>query len=97
MKHVIDAIVFAPAGPDHLRWLSICLNYCERHGYQVAAVATEWADVLTMLITGRLTVAVVPTRDLIPKDAEPRVETVTQELVTPDAPPTAGQRRVRRT
>jgi hypothetical protein len=91
---VISAVVFVPTGPDFDRWFGICAEYCERHRYQIAAVATDWDDVLTVLRSDEAQIAVVARRDHLPASRKHRLEVVTEASTTPAE---RTQRRSRRT
>jgi hypothetical protein len=89
-----QAILFIPH--DAQRWLETCLEYCARHGYEVIAIASTWADA-DLMAHERDAVVVAGQRDHLPSDRLPRLEVVLEEASLPDPPPPAPtQRRPRR-
>lgn len=74
-----DAIIFVPPGPAGHGWLRICAEYCAHHGYEVVAVASDWADVVRMLQDGVAEVVVVGSRDHLPADRPWRIEAVAEQ------------------
>lgn len=88
-----DAIIFVPPDPAARPWLTICAAYCARKGYQVAAVATEWEDVIQMLKDDGIEVIVVGRREHLLPGRVPRMEIVTDQA--PEEP--IETRRPRRT
>lgn len=89
----IEAIIYLPPGlPASGTWRDACAEFCQRKRYHIAAVVTDWMDVIGMLMAGEADVAVVGRRDHLPNDRKPRIDVVVEEKL--DLPPT--QRRPRR-
>jgi hypothetical protein len=88
---MLNAVLFVPARQDADRWLTVCAEYAARYRYQVAAVATEWDDVVTLVFSGEAQVIVVARRDHLPALRTPRLEIVTEVQTAP-----AAQRPARR-
>lgn len=76
----IHAILFIPGG--NCAWMDTCAQYTARHGYQVIAVVSAWADAMRL---ARLHSAVVVAgrREHLPADRLPRLEIVVEEGDTP--------------
>lgn len=91
----LNAVLFVPTGHGADRWLTVCAEYAARYSYEVAAVATEWADVVTLVFAGEAQVVVVARRDHLPGMRTPRLEIVTEVQTAPVAQRPA--RRPRRT
>lgn len=89
-----SAIIYLPPGLSASgTWRDACAEYCQRRRYHIAAVVTDWTDVVQMLVEGEADVAVVGARDHLPRERTPRIDVVVEEKL--DLPPT--QRRPRRT
>ncbi len=93
----LNAVLFIPTGRDAERWLMVCNEYATRYGYKVAAVATDWASVVTMVLHGEAQVLVVARRDHLPAMRTPRLEVITEIQTTPVAqhPDRRPRRRTR--
>lgn len=91
-----DVMIYVPHGPDSARWLDECIKHCQRHGYTIVAVVAEWSDVIGFVRRGYHGIVVSPPPELLPVNRLPRMEYVGTADPTPPAPPTSGQRRVRR-
>lgn len=81
---LIRAIIYVGLGADVLRTEAACLEYCERHGYEVTALVRggldSWSNgVFGMLRAGEADVIVVYTRSDLPTDRLPRLEVVVEE------------------
>ena len=77
------AIIFGPP-EDRERWEAECLAYCERQRYVVVSLIIggdeKWPAVRDALMTGVADVVVVASKDHLPSDRSPRIESVTEEL-----------------
>lgn len=91
----MNAVLYVPTGHGADRWLTVCAEYAARYRYEVAAVATEWDSVVTMLLQGDAQVVVVARRDHLPPMRTPRMEIVTEVQTAPAAQ--RPSRRPRRT
>lgn len=91
--HKPSAVLFVPTGRGADVWLTVCAEYANRYRYQVAAVASDWDDVMTMLRAKEAEVVVVARRDHLPPSRTPRLEIVTEPESAPRPP---GQRRPQR-
>lgn len=85
VRQLTVAIIFVPPGRDASVWLRVCAEHCTSRGYRVAAVVSDWADVVRMLQDGGIEVVVVGHRDQLPADRPWRVEAV--EESRPADPP----------
>lgn len=89
----IHAILFIPGG--NCAWMDTCAQYTARHGYQVIAVVSAWADAMRL---ARLHSAVVVAgrREHLPADRLPRLEIVVEESAQlAELVPSPTQRRPR--
>lgn len=93
----LRAIIYVAADGDVIRAEAACLEYCERHLYEVVALvhgdhaAELWNGGITaMLANGGADVVVVWTRSELPAQRLPRIEVVAEE-----PPPTGHRRRPR--
>ncbi len=94
MCRVIRAVLFIP--PDAYRWLETCAQYAARHGYQVIAIVTAWADADHMAHEHDA-VVVAGQRAHVPADRLPRLEVVVEEHDSPVVIPASRVRPHRRT
>lgn len=74
------AVLFLPSGA--CSWLDSCAQYTARHGYQVVAVVSVWADAVR-LARENAAVVVAGRREHLPADRLPRLEIVVEEGDTP--------------
>lgn len=80
MVSPIAAILFIPGG--NCGWIDACAQYTARHGYQVIAVVSVWADAMR-LARQHAAVVVAGRREHLPADRLPRLEIVVEEGDTP--------------
>lgn len=80
MNTVTLAVLFLPSGACN--WLDTCAKYTARHGYQVVAVVSVWADAVR-LARQHAAVVVAGQREHLPADRLPRLEIVVEEGDTP--------------
>lgn len=94
---MVNAVLFVPTGHGADRWLTVCAEYAARYRYQVAAIATDWDSVVTMVLQGEAEVVVVARRDHLPVMRTPRLEVITEIQTTPVAqhPDRRPRRRTR--
>jgi hypothetical protein len=92
---MLNAVLFVPTGHGADRWLMVCAEYAARYRYQVAAIATDWDSVMTMIRQEEAQVVVVARRDHLPEYRTPRLEVVTEVQTAPAAQ--HPDRRPRRT
>jgi hypothetical protein len=79
VSHTINAILFIPTGGN---WMDLCAQYTARHGYQIIAVVSVWADAIG-LAREHAAVVVAGRREHLPADRLPRLEIVVEEGDTP--------------
>lgn len=91
--HMPNAVLLVPTGRGADVWLTVCADYAARHHYQVAAIASDWDGVMTVLRNEEAEVVVVARRDHLPPSRTPRLEIVTEPQSAPAAP---SQRRPQR-
>lgn len=79
-----QAIIYVPHGSEGhevLRWLDVCVRYCTRRGYVIAAIVHDdrggerWTDVRAMIAEG-VEVVVVARADHPPPRRHGRIEVV---------------------
>ncbi len=87
----LNAVLYVPTGHGADRWLTVCAEYAARYRYEVAAIATDWDSVVTMVLNGEAQVVVTARRDHLPAMRTPRLEIVTEVQTAP-----AAQRPARR-
>ena len=94
---MLRAIIYVAADGDLIRAETACVEYCERHGYQVVALVVGDGDgqswfhgVVGMLTAHEAELIVVWTRAELPAARLPRLEVVVEE-----PPPTSHRRRPR--
>jgi hypothetical protein len=79
----LRAIIFVP-DEERDRWEARCLEYCDRRGYEVVALVVgapdRWNDAMDMMYAHEADVVVVASKDHLPPDRTPRVESSTEEL-----------------
>ena len=92
-KQTLLSVIYVPDGISAAGWIEHCVRHCTAHGYKVIAIATNWADVLKMLMAGHAQVAVTGRRDMVPRNMTPRLEVVAEKESHPTPP---SQRRPRR-
>lgn len=75
------AIIWVPSGNDAERWKRVCVDYCERRGYDIVSVIyvqsdglAEWRQLAAM--ADEYEVLVVGRQDHLPAQRSPRVEVV---------------------
>lgn len=59
---------------DTLQWTNICARHSTSYGYHIDSVVSTWSDLVRMLFTGQIHVAVAGQRDHLPPDRTPRIE-----------------------
>lgn len=93
-RKLTDAIIFVPPDRAARPWLPICAAYCDRMGYHVVAVVSDWEDVVRMLRNDGVEVVVVGKREHLPTARPWRVEAVADH--TQDTLPSTQRRPHRR-
>ena len=77
------AIIFGPP-EDRERWEAECLAYCERHDLEVVGLVIggdeKWPALREAMINGVADLVVVASKDHLPPDRRPRIESVTEEF-----------------
>lgn len=77
--HLPDSVLFVPAIRDAERWLNLCAEYAQQHGYHIVAVVHEWSSAWAMIASGKTSIIVVGRRDHVPSDREPRMEVIAEQ------------------
>lgn len=91
VKTTLLSVIYLPAG-EAAHWVQQCVTHCAVRGYTVIAIATDFADVIKMLMAGTAQVAVTGHRGMVPTDLIPRLEVVAEEQT--HAPLAPAQRRL---
>jgi hypothetical protein len=92
-KATLLSVIYVPDGISAKAWIEQCVRHCSAQGYQLVAIASNWADVIRMLMAGHADVAVTGRRDMVPRNLTPRLEVVAEKESHPTPP---SQRRPRR-
>lgn len=80
------AVIYLPPGVDRDRWLSRCLEHCERRRYLVVSIVqveSGWHDVHQMLTNDEADVVVVGRFAHLDPTRTPRIEEATDYGDTP--------------
>jgi hypothetical protein len=93
MGDPLRSVIYVPSGLELDRWLAVCAEAVDAHGWDLSAVVRCWEDVTQLIRGGLLDLVVTGSREHLPPDRLPRVVAV-DELETPAIPP--GQRRPQR-
>jgi hypothetical protein len=59
MGDPLRSVIYVPSGLELHRWLKICAETVELHGWELAAVVRHWSDVRQLLRAGLLDTLVV--------------------------------------
>jgi hypothetical protein len=73
MGDPLRSVIYVPAGLELHRWLAICAETVELHGWELAAVVRHWGDVRQLLHTGLLDLLVVGHPGHLDPQRTPRV------------------------
>jgi hypothetical protein len=59
MGDPLRSVVYVPVGLELDRWLAVCAEAVELHGWELAAVVRHWGDVRQLLHAGLLDTLVI--------------------------------------
>jgi hypothetical protein len=59
MGDPLRSVIYVPAGLELDRWLAVCAEAVDAHGWELAAVVRHWGDVRQLLRGGLLDLLVV--------------------------------------
>jgi hypothetical protein len=83
MGDPLRSVVYVPAGLELDRWLAVCAEAVELHGWELAAVVRHWSDVRQLLRGGLLDLLVIGHPGHLDPQRIPRV------VIAGDPPPPA--------
>jgi hypothetical protein len=92
MSDPLRSVIYVPSGLELHRWLAICAETVELHGWELAAVVRHWGDVRQLLRGGLLDLLVVGHPGHLDPQRIPRV-VVAGDLPVPAAATTVPEQR----
>jgi hypothetical protein len=88
----LRAVIYVPSGADLDRWLTICAEVVDTHGWHLTAIVRRWSDATRLLRAGMLDLLVVGHPAHLDPDRIPRVVTAGDTPVPVTGAPAARRR-----
>jgi hypothetical protein len=92
MGDPLRSVIYVPSGLELDRWLAVCAEAVDAHGWQLSAVVRCWEDVRQLLHAGLLDLLVVGHPGHLDPQRIPRV-VVAGDLPLPAAATTGPEQR----